>query len=398
MTSLFSNKRRVLLLLIMVIILAITIKIMFFSTDEQDTYLTVPVKKSDIELTVLADGSIKSAKMVSVGAQVSGQIKALRVKLNEKVTKGQIIAEIDDLPQQNNLKEAQATLKNLQAQRASKQATLLNNQATFTRYQNLVNKGGVSKAEYDVAKANLDANKADIDALDAQIAKAEISVSTAELNLGYTKIASPIDGIVVAIPVEEGQTLNAVQSAPTILKVADLDNMIVEAQISEADVTKVGPNMAAYFTILGQPNKRYPASLREIEPAPTSINSETTTTASSAATNAIFYNGLLDVKNTEDHKLRISMTAQVYIILKQVKDALIVPVTAVSNMDFENNGQVQVVNDKGEVSTRDVKTGINNNINIEIVSGVKEGEQVIISNLSGDLAPATNSRRVRVRM
>lgn len=222
-----------------------------FSEDVKPAYITSPVVKADIEQNVLADGSIKALKQVNVGAQVSGQIKALHVELGDKVTKGQALAEIDDLPQKNDLQNAQAGLKSAQAQRQAKQATLRNNQLAFERQRKILARGVGIQADYDSAKAQLDATKAEIESLDAQIVQANIAVDTAQLNLGYTKITSPIDGVVVAIPVEEGQTVNAVQSAPTILKVAQLDTMTIEAQISEADVPKVSVGMPVYFTILG---------------------------------------------------------------------------------------------------------------------------------------------------
>jgi macrolide-specific efflux system membrane fusion protein len=394
-----SSKLRYSLILLALVIVGFIVKALFFSSVEQPNYITATAKKGDIELTVLSDGSIEAAKMVNVGAQVSGQIKALHVALGDRITKGQAIAEIDDLTQQNNLKEAQATLKNLEAQKASKNATLINNQIAFNRQKTLLAKGVAAKADYDSAKATLDANIADIEALDAQITKAQISVDTASLNLGYTKISSPMDGVVVAIPVEEGQTVNAVQSAPTIIKVAQLDTMTIKAQISEADVTKVAPNMPVYFTILGEPNKRYTATLRSVEPAPNSINSDTSSSSSSSTATAIFYNGLFDVPNTED-KLRISMTAQVYIVLEQAKDAIIIPSTALTNINYATKeATVQVIESQGAAPVaRKVKFGINNNINAQIISGLQENEQVIISDSGNGSGTGMAQRRMSIRM
>lgn len=391
-------KPRYLFILLVLIIIGYFISASLFSSPDKPAYITTVAKKGDIELTVLADGSIEATKMVNVGAQVSGQIKALHVSLGDKITKDQAIAEIDDLTQQNNLKEAEATLKNLEAQKASRIANQVNNQIAFDRQKSLLAKGVAAKADYDSAKATLDANTADIDALDAQITKAQISVDTAQLNLGYTKINSPMDGVVVAIPIEEGQTVNAVQSAPTIIKVAQLDTMTIKAQISEADVTKVTPNMPVYFTILGEPNKKYSATLRSIEPAPNSINTDTSSASSSSTTNAIFYNGLFDVPNPEG-KLRISMTTQVYIVLEQAKDALIIPATALNDVNYaDKTAVVQVVDSNGSVTDKNVKFGINNNINVQIISGLKEGEQVVVSNSGSAGASSSPQRRMNIRM
>lgn len=364
---------------IVALIAAFMVKKYVFPPPEKPNYITTPAVKRDLEQTVLADGTIEAQKQVSVGAQVSGQIKSLKVQLGDSITKGQLIAEIDDLPQQNQLKEAQAQMKNIDAQRTAKQAMLRSYQLTYQRQKQLLAKNLGAQADYDSALATLEATKAEIEALDAQMAQAEIAFSTAQLDLGYTKITSPIDGVIVAIPVEEGQTVNAVQSAPTIIKVAKLDTMTIKAQISEADVTKVEPGMPVYFTILGEPNKHYEAKLRAIEPAPDSINTDTSTSSSSSSTTtAIYYNGLFDVANT-DNKLRISMTAQVYIILKQAKQAIVVPTTALDNLDAQGNAIIHVVDSNGRVESRKVQVGINNNVECEILSGLSEGEQVIIS-------------------
>ncbi|GKX63876.1 hemolysin secretion protein D [Pragia fontium] len=360
-------------------------------------YITVPATKANIERTVLADGSIKALKQVNVGAQVSGQIKALFVELGDKVSKGQALAEIDDLPQKNELQNAEAGLKSVLARRQAQLATLKNNQQSFERQRQILAKGVGAQADYDSAKAQLDATKAEIESLDAQIVQAQIAMDTAKLNLGYAKISSPIDGVVVAIPVEEGQTVNAVQSAPTILKVAQLDTMTIKAQISEADVPKVKVGMPVYFTILGESGKRYNAKLRAIEPAPDSINTSDSSTSSSSntTTNAIYYNGLFDVENP-DGKLRISMTAQVYIILDQAKDAIVIPATALNQVDHDGNATIQVVDASGKILQKKVKTGINNNVDVQIISGLNEGENVIIS--EGSWGDSAQSKHMQIGM
>lgn len=357
----------------------------FFRSPPPVNYITAPVEMRCLEQTVLADGTIKALKQVSVGAQVSGQIKALHIELGDKVVKGQLLAEIDDLTQQNALKDSEAALKNVQAQRAAKVATLRSNQLSFQRQQMLIQRGVGVQADYDSAKATLDATSAEIAALDAQIIQAQIATSTARLNLGYTQITAPMDGTIVAIPVEAGQTVNAAQTTPTIAKVANLDTMTIKAQISEADVIHVKVGMPVWFTILGEPNKRYEATLRAIEPATDATNSDTSSSSASSSTSsssssssstAIYYNGLFDVKNP-DGALRISMTAQVYILRASVKDALVVPATALR----EQNGKsvVQVVNAQGQQESRVVTVGVNNNVHTQLLSGVSAGEKVIIS-------------------
>ncbi|WP_174849663.1 efflux RND transporter periplasmic adaptor subunit [Yersinia artesiana] len=386
MQKITGSKRRLMGLAVVLLIAGGVLLFRLISPPDKPGFITAPAEIRTLEQTVLADGTIKAQKQVTVGAQVSGQIKALHVTLGQQVEKGQLVAEIDDLTQQNALKDAEEALKNVLAQRAAKVAMQKNNQLTYQRQREILAKGLGARADFDSAKATLDSTQAEIDALDAQIAQAEIAVSTAKLNLGYTKITSPISGTVVAIPVEEGQTVNAVQSAPTIIKVAQLDTMTVEAQISEADVVKVKIGMPVYFTILGEPEKRFSATLRAIEPAPDSINDETTTSTSSSSsssssstTTAIYYNGLFDVANP-DGALRISMTAQVYIVLSKAENAIVIPATALEN--DQGHYRVQVVDDKGKVSTREVTVGINNNVDAQILSGLQAGERVIVSQAS----------------
>ncbi|ACS86961.1 efflux RND transporter periplasmic adaptor subunit [Musicola paradisiaca] len=363
-------------------------------------YITTPIELRDLEQTVLADGTVNAKKLVSVGAQVSGQIKVLPVSLGDRVQKGQLLAEIDDLTQQNTLKDSEAALQNIQAQRIAKLATQRNNQLGWQRQQMLMQKGVGAQADYDSAKATLDTTQAEIAALDAQIIQAKIAVNTAQVNLGYTKIVSPIDGTIVALPVEQGQTVNAVQSAPTIAKVANLSTMTIEAKISEADVINVRPGMPVWFTILGNPHKRYQATLRAIEPAPESISSESSSSSSSSSSasssgsgssssssTAIYYNGLFDVENP-DETLRISMTAQVYILLSSARQAAVVPVSALINR--QGKTFVQVVTPQQRVEQREVVTGINDNAYIQILSGAKAGEQVIISQQSGSATTSSH--------
>lgn len=375
------------LIILVGVVLALYLVIkLIMPSSAQPSYITATVSKGNIEKTVLADGTISAFKQVSVGAQVSGQIKKLYVALGDEVKRGDMIAEIDDLKQKNDLKQAEASLASLEAQRKSKEANLINNQLTYDRQLKLVNKGVGVQSDLDLAKANLDAIKADIAALDANIISANIAVDTATVNLGYTKITSPIDGVIVANPVDEGQTVNSVQSAPTIVKVAQLDKMTIEAQISEADVINVKKGMPVYFTILGRQNDRFGGlTLRAIEPAPDSINTESsssTSSSSSSSTSAVYYNGLFDVDNP-DHILRISMTAQVYIVLAEAKDVLYIPSQAIQKQRADNNAVVYLLNDKGQVEEREVTLGVNNNVNVEITSGLKEGEKVVVSSSNG---------------
>ncbi len=381
----FAGKRWIIITLIIVAAIVMVGWAMMHKNEQKPDYITAVAEQRDLQQTVLADGKITASKQVSVGAQVSGQIKSLLVTLGEPIKQGQLIAEIDSMTQQNELKNAEAALENVQAQRAAKLAVQANQRAAFSRQQAMLAKNLTPRADYDAAQADLNSTSAEIRALEAQIVQAQIHLDTSKVNLGYTQISSPMDGTVVSIPVEEGQTVNAVQSAPTIIKVANLDTMTVKAQISEADVVNVKPGMKVWFTILGQPNKRYSATLRAIEPAPDSINTDSTSmmtssSSTSSTSEAIYYYGLFDVANPE-HTLRISMTAEVHIVLGDQPDAIVIPSTALDT--FDGRTSVQVVDEQQRVQRREVQVGINNNIEAQITHGLKAGERVIISQGAG---------------
>jgi len=360
---------------------------------EQPEAKTVPettaVTRADIETTVLASGVLQASSLVSVGAEVSGRIEAIHVSLGQDVKKGDLIAEIDSLDQENAVKSAQAALAGIEAQKRNQEAVLVKSEAALARSKQLSAGSLVSQTDLDTAQAAVDQADAQIDQLSAQIDQAQLTVQSAQLNLARTKIVAPSDGTVVALVVEEGQTLNANSSTPTIAKIANLDTMVIKAEISEADVVKVKAGQKVYFTILGAPDNRIEATLREIEPAPTSISSDTT---NDSASTAIYYNGLFDVPNP-DHSLRISMTAEVTIVLDEAKGALTLPANLVTRKGPDGQIVVMVYDPQTEETRpQRIEVGLNNNITAEIVSGLEEGQQVVSGNFAAVARPAGTQR------
>lgn len=373
------------LALLLTVAVAVAVKLYFFPSAKKSEFVTATAALSDLEQSVLATGTLQAFKQVSVGAQASGQVKSLKVALGDTVKKGQLVAEIDSMKQQNDLRNTQAALDSARAQLASKQAALKQAELAFRRQQELLALDAISRESFEQADARLETTRAEIRAIEAQIAQAKIAADTAQVNLGYTKILAPMDGVVVAIVTQEGQTVNANQSAPTIIKLALLDTLTVKAQISEADVVRVKTGQKAYFTILGAPEKRYYTTLRTMEPAPDSIAKEDTSASSSSAS-AIYYNGLLDVPNT-DGRLRISMTAQVYIVLNEARQVLTIPAAALGERGRKGMASVRVLDEDGKALERQVKVGINNNVNAQILEGLAVGDKVV----TGE-APAAGSQ------
>ncbi|ANS42306.1 macrolide efflux RND transporter periplasmic adaptor subunit EtsA [Serratia inhibens] len=365
--------------LLAVLLIALT---NYLQRPPQTHYVTAPVRLGDIENAVLATGKMDAVERVNVGAQVSGQVKSLKVKLGDRVTQGQPIADIDDLPQRNDLRNAEAALNVAKADLQAKQALLKQAESRFKRQKRMLNDEASSLEDFETAEATLTTTRAELIALNARIVQAQIEVDKKKVDLSYTRILAPMDGIVIAVITQQGQTVNANQSAPTIVKLARLELMTIKAQISEADITRVSQGQKAYFTIFSEPEKRYEATLRTVELAPESVMKDDSLSGSSSASGSgtsnasVYYNALLDVPNP-DNRLRIAMTAQVSLLLGEAKNTLLVPIQAVRKTE-DKKQQVQVLTDNGRLEMREVKTGITNNVDIQILSGLKAGETVVL--------------------
>ncbi|MHB2057665.1 efflux RND transporter periplasmic adaptor subunit [Pantoea dispersa] len=353
------------------------------SRSKPNPLMTAAVRQGDIENVIAATGKMDAIERVNVGAQVSGQVKKLYIKAGDNVRKGQLIAEIDDQPQRSDLRNAQAALSVAQADLQTRQATLVRQQAQFQRLQQMIKTNAVSRQDFDTAAEAWRIAQAELTAQQARVIQAQIEVDKKQLDLGYTRIMAPIDGTVVAIVTKQGQTVNAVQSAPTIAKLAQLGTMTIKVQISEADITNIQPGQQAWFTTFANPDKRYNATLRSIELAPESVmkddalmgNSESNTVSSTNA--AVYYNALLDVPNP-DNALRISMTAQVNLLRDQAKNALLVPVQATKKAS-DGRTYVEIADQNNQPEKRYITTGISDSVDIQVLSGLRLGEKVILA-------------------
>ncbi|OAF10365.1 efflux RND transporter periplasmic adaptor subunit [Bradyrhizobium neotropicale] len=355
------------------------------TSGKTQSYITAPVTVSDLREEVLASGTLKPARLTAVGAQVSGRITALNVKVGDTVKAGDVIAQIDPVTKQNDLRNSEASLKNYRAQKLEKEATLTLAEANLARQQATFAQRATSRGDFDSAEATVRQTSAQIAALEALIVGAEASVETARVNLEYTRITAPIDGTVLATVVQEGQTVNAVQSAPTIVVLGQLDTMTVRAEISEADIVKVRARQPLYFTILGDQDHRYEAHLEQIEPAPESIKNDasfsstttstSSTTSSSSSSTAIYYIGVFKVPNP-DLSLRTYMTAEVHIVTGQASRVKTVPALAVTRRS-DGRSTVRVASASGEIQEREVKVGLSDRTTVEIRSGLEEGERVV---------------------
>lgn len=251
------RRRRIVMVTLAAVAIAAGVTLKACMPDKQPQYLSAPVTRGDLEHAVLATGALQAFKQVDVGAQVSGQLKSLEVKLGDKVEKDQWLAEIDPVLPGNALLQARASEASLRAQQQATAAQLTQAELALRRQQAMLPDDATPREAYEAARATRDVQRASLASLAAQIRSARIQIDTAQANLGYTRIVAPMNGEVVAIVTQEGQTVISQQQAPVILKLADLDTMTVKAQVSEADLIRVRIGQAAYFTILGDPDKRH---------------------------------------------------------------------------------------------------------------------------------------------
>lgn len=341
---------------------------------------TVAVRRGEIEEVVLASGVLAPIRQVNVGAQVNGQLSSLKVALGERVRQGQLLAEIDPQLPGYELRRAEAALHHAQAQREAKAALLRQHRLTLMRETRLREQGANSPADLEAAQSQAEASQADVAAAEAQLKQARVAVETARANLAYTRIVAPMDGQVIAIVTQEGQTVVSAQTAPTILVLGDVDRMQVKAKISEADVVRVHAGQEAWFSILGAPQRKFQVSLQSVEPSPPLARQDAAPEPGSAGgiSGGIYYNGLLEVVNT-DGMLKPAMTAQVSIVLGRARDTLLVPVGALVGPDRAGRYTVRVrpAGKHARLEARQVEVGLNDHVSAQILSGLAEGELVV---------------------
>jgi macrolide-specific efflux system membrane fusion protein len=347
-------------------------------------YTTAFVERGDVQSTVVAAGIVQPIKYVDVGAQTSGMLQSLKVNRGDEVKENQLLAEIDPVLAQTALTAANAALQSMTSQRSLKQATLVLAKLQRDRNNDLFARQLASASDRDITRAAYDVAFADAASVSAQMKEDSAAVNTAKANLGYTKIVAPMAGEIVSISLLEGQTLNANQQAPNILRIGDIDTVTVWAQVSEADIVRVKPGQDVYFTILGD-SIRWNGTIRQVLPTPELIN------------NVVFYDVLFDIPNA-DRELKIQMTAQVFIILAQAKNVLLIPVAAIGNADEGAEVNVEVLNADGSVELRAIKIGIKSEISAEVTSGLREGEQVVIGGKTAQVNTTTSALSARKGM
>lgn len=329
----------------------------------QVNYSTAKVEKQDLSTSITATGTIEPVTKVEVGTQVSGIIDRIYVDYNSIVHRGDVTAELDKT---NLLSELESARSNL----ANSQANLNYQQSNFNRYQTLYNKGLVSANDYENARLSYVQAK-------QQVSIQQQNVQKAQTNLGYATITSPIDGVVLSREVEEGQTVASAMTTPTLFIIAqDLTAMRVIADIDEADIGGVLEGQNVTFTVDAYPDDTFSGTV-------TQVRQQATTES-----NVVTYQVVISAPN-DDLKLKPGLTANVTIFKSEIHDVLAVPTKALrfapNELLLANDEEIKDCDAPNKVwlrngkvfQARPVKIGRTNGMFTEILSGAKEGDEVI---------------------
>lgn len=359
------------------------------SNKQQVHYITEEARLGRIDKSVLATGSVRANQRIEVGAQVSGKIQKIYVTLGQHVKRGELLAEIDSSNQQNQLDTAQAQLSIYKAQLSSNQIALQVAESHYNRLSKLYQQKSTSQNELENAKNTLASARANVEQSKAQIRSAEISVNDARVNMGYTKITSPIDGVVVSIPMSEGQTANSNQVSPTIVQVADLSKALIKLEISEGDIAQVREGLTVTFSTLSDPNRLYQGIIDTVDPALTTLTDNTYSETSGNSTAVYYYaNVLID---NSDNTLRIGMTTQGRVVIAEKNNVLLAPTTAIKKRKGRN---VIEVLENGKAVEKEVQLGLADSQNTEILSGLNTGDKIITAQRDANEKVGSNNMRM----
>ncbi|MEI7932150.1 MAG: efflux RND transporter periplasmic adaptor subunit, partial [Alphaproteobacteria bacterium] len=336
--------------------------------------LTAPVQLGHVENAVLATGTLNPANVVNVGAEVSGRIVAMNVAQGDLLHQGDVIAQIDAAKLLNDLAQAQGDIVQAEATLRDRMSQMEFGRSQMERQKSLVDKGVAPRAQYEQGVAMFASYVAQMDNQRAQIDNQKLALDQRRLELAKATIRSPITGIVAEVISHKGDSLNVSRQTPVVVRMADITTMIVRAQVSEADIRKVSTGQKVYFTVLGQPGRRRYATVKSTEVAAAGVSLDPELTTGPAQ--AIYYNVTFETTN-EDATLMPSMTAEVRLVLGEADNVMTVPSQALSHRQG-STASVQVVDQKGAITARQVSVGISNSFLAEIKSGLKVGERVLL--------------------
>lgn len=365
-----KRKKKLAIFLILVLIITVAGAVIIFSSSKKAQFRTIKVQRGNITQTVTATGNLNPVTTILVGTRVSGTVVALYADYNSKVKRGQLIAQIDPTPFENELKQAEADLYNARSNLFKAEVSLKDAERNFKRKQELFKRELIALSELDDAETAYNTARAQYEIALAQVKKAEAGLRQAKTNLGYTRIVSPVDGVVIAKNVEVGQTVAASFQTPTLFTIApDLTKMQVDTNVDEADISRIRIGMEAEFTVDAYPDRKFKGKVSQIRLSPTVVQ------------NVVTYDVVISVDNSS-LLLRPGMTANVTFVIEEKKNVLKIPNAALRfKMPEASPSKEQGiwVLRQGKPVRVKVKTGINDGEWTEIVEGdIKEGDEVIV--------------------
>ncbi len=371
--------KKIIAVVVIVIILGIAAFIFIRSKENGIKYRTEKVAMGNIEASVTATGTVNAVTTVLVGTQVSGTIKNIYADFNSPVKQGQIIAQIDPATFEAQVDQARANVLSAKANLEKAEATLADAKRTFDRNKQLFSRDLIARSDVDAAETNHETSKAQVAASKAQVAQTEAALRIAETNLRYTRIVSPVNGIVVSRNVDIGQTVAASFQTPTLFSIAqDLTKMQIDSSVAEADIGRIKVGQPVEFTVDAYPDNPFKGSVSEIRNAPITIQ------------NVVTYDVVVKVDNPE-LKLKPGMTANVSIIISSKKDVLRIPNAALRFRPSEMRGKAEQkekdsgvwIIDNKKPKRIEVTTGISDGNYTELLSdNIKEGQELIMESVS----------------
>ncbi|WP_353683869.1 efflux RND transporter periplasmic adaptor subunit [Thermodesulfovibrio sp. 3907-1M] len=378
-----KKKKKIALVSVAFLIIVGIVLVMLLSGSKKTEFKTVKVQRGDIVQTVTATGTVNPVTTILVGTRVSGTIVALYADYNSIVKKGQLIAQIDPTPFENDLKQAEADLYNAKSNLFKADVTLKDAERTFKRKQELWKRDLIARSELDDAETAYNTARAQYEIALAQVKKAQAGLKQAKTNLGYTRIVSPVNGVVIAKNVEVGQTVAASFQTPTLFTIApDLTKMQVDTNVDEADISKIKNAMEATFTVDAYPDRKFKGVVAQIRLSPT------------VTQNVVTYDVVIAVDNSH-LLLKPGMTANVTFVTQEKKNVLKIPNAALRfrmpNTAPSKEQGVWVLRGGKPVRVK-IKTGISDGEWSEVLEGnVKEGDDVIVEIQTGKKTSTTTT-------
>jgi len=372
-----NKMKKVLIVSAVVIILALTAYFFLRGNNNEPQFRTEKVVKGDVVMAVTATGTVNPVTTVLVGTQVSGTIKEIYVDYNSPVRKGQLIARIDPTLFEAQVEQAKANLLSAQANLVKATATRIDAKRTMDRNKELFSKNLIARSDLDTAETNNDTDVALESAAKSQIAQTKAALKLVDTNLQYTRIISPVDGVVISRNVDVGQTVAASFQTPTLFTIAqDLTKMQIDTSVDESDIGNIKVGQDVEFIVDAYPDSTFKGRVWQIRNAPITVQ------------NVVTYDVVIKVDNPE-LKLKPGMTANVSIIISTKKDVLKIPnavlrfrLSEKGAQTSEKKGPGVWILEKGKPRRVSVTAGISDGSFTELLSGdIREGQELIVESL-----------------